>query len=92
MKKANDCALQHIKVFREQAIRKDTADFGEPCQNCIHVKNCNLNWLSVLSPLIEHSCVEISVVDRGLIQPQDKNPNGIVPGMGILPHMDNRNW
>ncbi len=29
-KKANDCALQHIKVFRQQALKEAIADFGEP--------------------------------------------------------------
>jgi len=35
-KKANDCALQHIKTFRDQAAKGVIADFGEPCQDCIH--------------------------------------------------------
>ncbi len=63
MKKANDCALQHIKFFREQALKEAMADFGEPCQTCIHRQTCNFDWLSILTPLRNESDVKIKVVN-----------------------------
>ncbi len=57
--RANDCALQHIKVFREQALKGVIADFGEPCKDCIYRDKCKFEWFSVLSPLCEHSNIKI---------------------------------
>lgn len=63
MKKASDCALQHIKIFREQALKEATADFGEPCQACIHRQTCDFNWFSILTPLRNQADVKIKVVN-----------------------------
>jgi hypothetical protein len=60
-KKAIDCMAQHVKTFHEQAISECVADFGEPCQTCPHIKECNFDWLSVMHPLIQQSAVSISM-------------------------------
>lgn len=60
-RKANDCALQHIETFREQALAGAVADFGEPCQRCIHRHSCDLDWLSTLLPLLSHADVKIKM-------------------------------
>lgn len=73
MRIAIDCALQHIKIFREQALNGGRADFGEPCQTCIYADNCNLDWFSVLAPLINQSGITVSMV-QGQTQRQDKSP------------------
>lgn len=60
--KVCDCALQHIKAFQEQGVKGVTADFGEPCQNCIHREVCEFDWFSILSQIRSHSNVKISRV------------------------------
>lgn len=86
MGKTNDCALQHIKVFREQAINKKQADFGEPCQKCIHAGECDFEWLSILSPLLNQSNINISMVDQGLNPQRDKSQSEIVMDTDIRFH------
>lgn len=61
-RKSVDCAVQHIKTFHSQALDEVIADFGEPCQTCIHVGTCNHNWLSVMEPMIDQSGIAISMV------------------------------
>ena len=57
-----DCVLQHVKSFRKQALKKEQADFGEPCAECIHVNECvGFDWLEKWEPLLEMSNVEITV-------------------------------
>ena len=57
-----DCVLQHVKSFREQALKNEQADFGEPCANCIHMKECiGFNWFEKMIPLIDMSNVEINI-------------------------------
>ena len=57
-----DCVLQHAKFLRSQAIKKQLADFSEPCANCIHAKECvGFDWLEKWEPLLEMSNVEITV-------------------------------
>lgn len=76
--KANDCALQHIKVFREQVLKGAVADFGEPCQKCIYSDTCKFDWFSVLSPLRKCSNVKISMVVQELSPQQGNIHSGIV--------------
>lgn len=56
------CIAQHIETFRKQALRDEKADFGEPCQNCPMNKDCNFDWLSIMSPVLKGSKVKISMV------------------------------
>ena len=56
------CIVQHVETFRKQALRDEKADFGEPCQNCPMNKECNFDWLSIMSPLLEESLVKIRKV------------------------------
>lgn len=90
--KANDCAMQHIKSFREQAIGASEADFGEPCQNCIHAENCDFNWLSILSPLMNQSDVKINMVVQEPIPQRDILQNGIAKDRDIQHRGGNKNW
>lgn len=76
-KKACDCALQHIKAFQEQAAEGAVADFGEPCQNCIHREACKFNWFSILSPIRSHSNVKISMAVQEPNLQLDSTPRGI---------------
>jgi len=90
-KQANDCALQHIQTFREQALKGAIADFGEPCQNCIHREACKFDWFSILSPLRNCSNVKISMaVQEPNLRP-DNIPCEIVKDRDIRCHMDKRN-
>ena len=61
-KKANECAIQHIMTFRDQSMRGEIADFGEPCVKCIHFGKCAFDWPSILFPLENNSDVKISLV------------------------------
>lgn len=61
-KKAIDCMVQHIKTFHDQAVDEVVADFGEPCQTCLHIEKCSHNWLSVMEPLLGQSAIRISMV------------------------------
>lgn len=84
--KSNDCALQHIKVFRAQALKGEAADFGEPCQTCIYAKDCNFEWLSILSPLLNQSEVKINMAVQEPSLLQDKDQSGIERGTDIQRH------
>lgn len=66
--KAVDCAMQHIKVFREQHLRDAEADFGEPCKTCMHKDECRFDWFNVLLSLSSRSKVKINLADRGQIR------------------------
>lgn len=88
---ACDCALQHIKVFREQAVKGAIADFGEPCQKCVHREICKFDWFSILSPIRDHSNVKISMVVQEPNLQLDKIPCGISQDMDIRYHMNKKN-
>lgn len=60
--KAEDCALQHIKTFHKQALKGEQADYGEPCIDCPHAGTCQLDWSSIMMPLMEKSRIKISLV------------------------------
>lgn len=62
VKKAEDCAMQHIKAFHEQALRGEAADYGEPCMNCPYANKCDYDWNSIMLPLMERSQIKISLV------------------------------
>ena len=90
-RKANDCALQHIKAFQEQALKGTIADFGEPCQNCIYREGCKFDWFSIMSPLRKRSNVKISmVVQEPNLQP-DNIPCEIVKDKDTRCRMDKKN-
>ncbi len=85
-KKANDCALQHIKTFRDQAAKGVIADFGEPCQDCIHREECEFDWFSILSPIRKYSDIKISMVALEQNPQPDNILNEIVKDKDI--HLD----
>lgn len=60
-KKAMDCAMQHIKIFYNQALRGAQADYREPCISCPHAGACQYDWLSIMKPLIERSEIKIKM-------------------------------
>lgn len=86
--KSVDCAMQHIKVFREQHLRDAVADFGEPCKTCMHKSECRFDWFNVLLPLSNQSKVKINLADQGQIQQQGKNLCGNADSMDIHRHTD----
>ena len=59
---ALDCMVQHINTFFGQSAERKTADYGEPCKKCKYVKECKLDWISTMHPLLKKSSVKISVV------------------------------
>ena len=61
--KMADCIIQHVKTFHNQAFRKETADFGEPCASCRHRCKCNHDWLSIMTPVFLISAVEFHMPD-----------------------------
>lgn len=85
-----DCALQHIKTFREQALREEIADFGEPCQNCIHRKSCKFDWFSILSPLRCRSSVKINTAVPEQSPQQDNNQSVTVDDKDTLEDTDTK--
>lgn len=70
--KAIDCMVQHIKTFHEQAMDEVVADYGEPCQTCPHIKECNFDWISVMHPILSESTVKISMLIQ---EPEDRLDN-----------------
>ncbi len=70
---ALDCMVQHIGTFLNQAAERKTADYGEPCEKCKHIKVCKLDWLSTMHPLLNKSSVKISVVHPERINTQDSD-------------------
>lgn len=67
------------------------ADFGEPCEKCIHASECKFNWFSILYPLRKHSKVKISMVVQEQNQPPDSIPYEIEKGRDIHCHTDKKN-
>ena len=59
---ALDCMTRHIRTFLLQSSEGRTADYGEPCENCEKLKECNFDWLSIMDPLLERSKVKINMV------------------------------
>ena len=43
---ALDCMTRHIRAFLLQSSEGRKADYGEPCENCEKIKECNFDWLS----------------------------------------------
>ena len=82
-KKAIDCMVQHVKTFHEQAVDEVVADFGEPCQTCIHIRNCNYDWLSVMKPLVSQSTVRISMLIQEPADKQDSGDTHLAPDKDI---------
>ena len=88
--RANDCALQHIKTFREQALKGTIADFGEPCQNCIHRDICKFDWFYILLPLRSRSNVKINVVVPASSQQLDNTQCETARDMDTHSRMDKK--
>lgn len=59
---ALDCMTRHIRAFLLQSSEGRKADYGEPCENCEKIKECNFDWLSIMDPLLERSKVKINMV------------------------------
>lgn len=76
---AIDCMVQHISNFFSQSVERKTADYGEPCKKCKYIKKCNLDWLSIMHPLLKKSSVKISVVhpERTNTQDSDRKDPGL---------------
>ena len=66
-----DCLVQHIKAFHEQDACKKTADFGEPCATCKHVKECGFDWLAKMKPVLNKSDVTIQICYSGHLHKRD---------------------
>ena len=56
-----DCVVQHINAFLRQSTDKRVADFGEPCADCVHVKECKFSWLTKMQPIIQMSDIPIQL-------------------------------
>lgn len=54
-RKAADCAIQHIKVFRQQALEHREADFGEPCAKCPYSSECNYSFFEQIEPILKNT-------------------------------------
>lgn len=74
--KVIDCMVQHIKTFHTQAGDEVIADYGEPCQTCPYIKECNYDWLSVMHPVLSKSTVKISMLIQ---EPEDRVGSDDVP-------------
>lgn len=61
MPNAIDCMVQHLKQFHIQACNGKKSDFGEPCISCIHVETCNLDWLSIMQPLLAQTSIKFCI-------------------------------
>lgn len=61
-KMATDCMAQHIKIFREQSLKDEKADFGRPCSECQYNHRCSFEWLEIMQPILEKTSVEINMV------------------------------
>ena len=59
---ALDCMTRHIRAFLLQSSAGRKADYGERCENCEKIKECNFDWLSIMDPLLERSKVKINMV------------------------------
>lgn len=58
--RAIDCAVQHIKVFRQQHIDDVTARLGQSCEECPHNSECNFSFFDQLGPLLKNTGIKIS--------------------------------
>ena len=69
--KAIDCMAQHIKIFHIQSVNGREADFAEPCSRCPR-KDCRLDWLSEMHPVLGQSSIRISMAIQELEEVADK--------------------
>ncbi|GEM_PF-6788689 len=54
-----ECLIQHFKVFYEQSIDGQLADWGEPCSKCPYMKECGCSWYENIQPLLEKTKIEV---------------------------------
>lgn len=55
------CLMQHFATFFKQSAYDEKADFGEPCEKCERVTNCDLKWLEKIVPFCEETGVYVNV-------------------------------
>ena len=53
--KAIDCAIQHIKVFRQQHLDDVTARLGQSCEECPYNTEFNFSIFEQLGPLLKNT-------------------------------------
>ena len=53
--KAIDCAIQHIKVFRQQHLDDVTARLGQSCEECPYNTECNFSIFEQLGTLLKNT-------------------------------------
>ena len=85
-RKALDCMVQHIRIFLDQSYEGRTANFGESCERCRYLKECNLDWLSIMDPLLMQSSVGIRLVHSMRTNTPDSNRES--PHVDSHPHTD----
>lgn len=68
-----DCVVMHVKTFHEQAIEEEKANFVQPCELCKKNKNCNFDWIGIMSPIFDNCDNKIKMGYAGRSCKQDKN-------------------
>lgn len=64
-----DCAMQHIICYQQQAVENKKADFAEPCKTCKHASACNFDWFRKIRNALPEATVNIKLAHQTI---QDK--------------------
>ena len=64
-----DCAMQHIICYQQQAMENKKADFAEPCQTCKHASECKFDWFRKIRNALPEATVNIKLAHQTI---QDK--------------------
>lgn len=68
-----DCAMQHIICYQQQAMENKKADFREPCKTCKHASACNFDWFRKISNALPEATVNIKLAHQVQQDTQDSD-------------------
>lgn len=88
---AIECMAQHIRTFLLQSWEGRKADYGEPCESCKKIKECNFDWLSIMDPLLKKSNVKINAVRKAQQDIRDSGHTDLDQDKGSGPNTDRSN-
>ena len=81
-----DCIVQHISCFQNQAIENRKADFAEPCQTCKHASECKFDWFQKISNALPDATLKIKLAHLEQQGKQDSDHNRLQQDMDTRQH------
>lgn len=81
-----DCAMQHIICYQQQAMENKKADFGEPCKTCKHASECKFDWFQKISNALPDATLKIKLAHLEQQGKQDSDHNRLQQDMDTRQH------